>query len=139
MCIRDSRNVKLKGKTVTYNEFNVQGVNVEVIETEPKTPEPGHELEPKPKPDPGENIVEITQPDLPDLSAISTPIKPAGTVEVPKVDNLPLTADASASVLYRPILDTAPNGIPLVQIAEANQNGVSRNLYTCLLYTSRCV
>ena len=125
-----SRNVKLKGKTVTYNEFNVQGVNVEVIETEPKTPEPGHELEPKPKPDPGKNIVEITQPDLPDLSAISTPIKPAGTVEVPKVDNLPLTADASASVLYRPILDTAPNGIPLVQIAEANQNGVSRNLYT---------
>ena len=125
-----SRNVKLKGKTVTYNEFNVQGVNVEVIETEPKTPEPGHELEPKPKPDPEKNIVEITQPDLPDLSAISTPIKPAETVEVPKVDNLPLTADTSASVLYRPILDTAPNGIPLVQIAEVNQNGVSRNLYT---------
>ncbi|WP_293728776.1 filamentous hemagglutinin N-terminal domain-containing protein, partial [uncultured Phascolarctobacterium sp.] len=56
----------------------------------------------------------------------------AATVEQEKAADasLALTADESADGKYRPIIDKAANGVDLVQIAQVNSNGVSRNLYS---------
>ena len=47
-----------------------------------------------------------------------------------KDESLGLVADANADGKYKPMIDHAANGVDLVQIAEVNANGVSRNLYS---------
>ena len=56
----------------------------------------------------------------------------AATVKKDKIsdNDLDLVADANANGKYKPIIDKAANGVDLVQIAEVNGNGVSRNLYS---------
>ena len=72
---------------------------------------------------------EFKNPELPDIAGTT---KPSETVKQDKVsdDSLGLVADANANGKYKPIIDHAANGVDLVQIAEVNSNGVSRNLYS---------
>lgn len=68
-------------------------------------------------------------PALPDIAQASGV---AATVKKDKIsdNDLDLVADANANGKYKPIIDKAANGVDLVQIAEVNGNGVSRNLYS---------
>ena len=82
-----------------------------------------------PTPDEPREAEDFNAPDLPDVAdAPGT----ATTVAKDKVsdDDLALVADANANGKYKPIIDKAANGVDLVQIAEVNSNGVSRNLYS---------
>ncbi|MEL7636062.1 MULTISPECIES: hemagglutinin repeat-containing protein [Sporomusa] len=118
--------VTLTGDKVKYTPLGVTGASVQVIQTNP-------DPEPEEPPDPEEQGPVTTAPDtpaIPDLPDIAENSAPAATVHVAKDDNLRLTADANAAGQYRPIIDKAANGVDLVQISEANANGVSRNLYT---------
>ncbi|SCM83023.1 Filamentous hemagglutinin family N-terminal domain protein [uncultured Sporomusa sp.] len=118
--------VTLTGDKVKYTPLGVTGASVQVIQTNP-------DPEPEEPPNPEEQGPVTTAPDtpaIPDLPDIAENSAPAATVHVAKDDNLRLTADANAAGQYRPIIDKAANGVDLVQIAEANTNGVSRNLYT---------
>lgn len=45
-------------------------------------------------------------------------------------EELALVADPNADGIYKPIIDHAANGVDLVQIAQVNDKGVSRNLYS---------
>ena len=68
-------------------------------------------------------------PALPDIAQASGV---AATVKKDKIsdNDIDLVADANANGKYKPIIDKAANGVDLVQIAEVNGNGVSRNLYS---------
>jgi filamentous hemagglutinin len=82
-------------------------------------------------PDPEEprEAEDFTAPVLPDVAQAPGT---ASTVKKDKIkdEDLALVADAAANGKYKPIIDKAANGVDLVQIAEVNSNGVSRNLYS---------
>lgn len=142
-----SGDVSLTGQTVTYNPMSVTGAHVNIIQTNPPAPDPdpgpGNS---QPDPDPGTNpgtepqpekdtetttsTIRPGTPDTPQLPAVADTSAPAAVAHVEKDKNVPLTADLNADMKYQPIIDKAANGVDLVQIAEADKNGVSRNLYT---------
>ena len=82
-----------------------------------------------PTPDEPREADDFNAPDLPDVADVPGT---ADTVKKDKVSDadLALVADANANGKYKPIIDKAANGVDLVQIAEVNSNGVSRNLYS---------
>ncbi len=113
----------LSGTKVKYNERNLSAKDkdsIHITETDPDQPVP------PPEPEPPRKAEELTTPDLPNVPGT------AETRAENKVEDstLALVADASADGKYKPIIDKTASGIDLVQIAEANANGVSRNLYT---------
>ena len=82
-----------------------------------------------PNPEAPREAEDFKAPALPDIAQASGV---AATVKKDKIsdDDLDLVADANANGKYKPIIDKAANGVDLVQIAEVNSNGVSRNLYS---------
>ena len=82
-----------------------------------------------PNPEAPREAEDFKAPALPDIAQASGV---AATVKKDKIsdDDLDLVADANANGKYKPIIDKAANGVDLVQIAEVNDNGVSRNLYS---------
>ena len=82
-----------------------------------------------PDPEAPREAEDFKAPALPDIAQASGV---AATVKKDKIsdDDLDLVADANANGKYKPIIDKAANGVDLVQIAEVNGNGVSRNLYS---------
>lgn len=102
---------------------NTTGVSITEINPDkpviPETPDPEAPREAK----------DFKAPALPDIAQASGV---AATVKKDKIsdDDLDLVADANANGKYKPIIDKAANGVDLVQIAEVNGNGVSRNLYS---------
>lgn len=82
-----------------------------------------------PDPEAPREAEDFKAPALPDIAQASGV---AATVKKDKIsdDDLDLVADANANGKYKPIIDKAANGVDLVQIAEVNSNGVSRNLYS---------
>ena len=118
----DKGNIIVAGEKVNTYEENLQAPNgtVTVNETDPDVPpEP-------PEPEPPREAEEITTPDISGTSGV------AGTEAEAKVsdEELALVADPNADGIYKPIIDHAANGVDLVQIAQVNSNGVSRNLYS---------
>jgi filamentous hemagglutinin family protein len=115
--------ITIAGEKVKYSKENLQAkdeASISIKETDPDKP-----VEP-PKPEPPRTPDELINPEIADISGV------AGTVKQDKVkdESLGLVADANADGKYKPIIDHAANGADLVQIAEVNANGVSRNLYT---------
>ena len=115
--------IAIAGEKVKYSKENLQAKDessISIKETDPDKP-----VEP-PEPEPPRTPDELTNPEIADISGV------AGTVKQDKVKNesLGLVADANADGKYKPIIDHAANGVDLVQIAEVNANGVSRNLYS---------
>lgn len=82
-----------------------------------------------PNPEAPREAEDFKVPALPDIAQASGV---ASTVKKDKIsdNDLDLVADANANGKYKPIIDKAANGVDLVQIAEVNGNGVSRNLYS---------
>jgi filamentous hemagglutinin family protein len=118
--------VTLTGEKVKYTPQGVTGASIQVTETNPAT-------KPEPEPPAEGKDPETVPPDLPaspNLPGVAASSAPADTVHVAKDDNLRLTADAKAAGQYQPIIDKTASGVDLVQIAQANASGVSRNLYT---------
>ena len=118
----DKGNVIVAGEKVNTYDENLQAPNgtVTINETDPDVPpEP-------PEPEPPREAEEITTPDISGTSGV------AGTEAAEKVpdEELALVADPNADGIYKPIIDHAANGVDLVQIAQVNDNGVSRNLYS---------
>ena len=118
----DKGNVIVAGEKVNTYDENLQAPNgtVTINETDPDVPpEP-------PEPEPPREAEEITTPDISGTSGV------AGTEAAEKVpdEELALVADPNADGIYKPIIDHAANGVDLVQIAQVNANGVSRNLYS---------
>ena len=119
----DNGSIAIAGEKVKYSKENLQAkdeASISIKETDPDKP-----VEP-PKPEPPRTPDELTNPEIADISGV------AGTVKQDKVkdESLGLVADANADGKYKPIIDHAANGVDLVQIAEVNANGVSRNLYS---------
>ena len=115
--------IAIAGEKVKYSKENLQAKDessISIKETDPDKP-----VEP-PEPEPPRTPDELTNPEIADISGV------AGTVKQDKVKNesLGLVADANADGKYKPIIDHAANDVDLVQIAEVNANGVSRNLYS---------
>ena len=115
-------NVIVAGEKVNTYDENLQAPNgtVTINETDPDVPpEP-------PEPEPPREAEEITTPDISGTSGV------AGTEAAEKVpdEELALVADPNADGIYKPIIDHAANGVDLVQIAQVNDKGVSRNLYS---------
>ena len=115
--------IAIAGEKVKYSKENLQAkdeASISIKETDPDKP-----VEP-PKTEPPRTPDELTNPEIADISGV------AGTVKQDKVkdESLGLVADANADGKYKPIIDHAANGVDLVQIAEVNANGVSRNLYS---------
>ena len=115
-------NVIVAGEKVNTYDENLQAPNgtVTINETDPNVPpEP-------PEPEPPREAEEITTPDISGTSGV------AGTEAAEKVpdEELALVADPNADGIYKPIIDHAANGVDLVQIAQVNDKGVSRNLYS---------
>ena len=115
--------ITIAGEKVKYSKENLQAkdeASISIKETDPDKP-----VEP-PKPELPRTPDELINPEIADISGV------AGTVKQDKVkdESLGLVADANADGKYKPIIDHAANGADLVQIAEVNANGVSRNLYT---------
>ena len=82
-----------------------------------------------PNPEAPREAEDFKAPALPDVAQAPGV---ASTVKKDKIsdNDLALVADANANGKYKPIIDKAANGVDLVQIAEVNGNGVSRNLYS---------
>lgn len=102
---------------------NTTGVSItEINPDKPVIPE-------TPDPEAPREAEDFKAPALPDIAQASGV---AATVKKDKIsdDDLDLVADANANGKYKPIIDKAANGVDLVQIAEVNSNGVSRNLYS---------
>ncbi|WP_304244747.1 two-partner secretion domain-containing protein [Phascolarctobacterium succinatutens] len=102
---------------------NTTGVSItEINPDKPVIPE-------TPDPEAPREAEYFKAPALPDIAQASGV---AATVKKDKIsdDDLDLVADANANGKYKPIIDKAANGVDLVQIAEVNGNGVSRNLYS---------
>ena len=115
--------IAIAGEKVKYSKENLQAKDdssISIKETDPDKP-----VEP-PKPEPPRTPDELSNPEIADISDV------AGTVKQDKVkdESLGIVADANADGKYKPIIDHAANGVDLVQIAEVNANGVSRNLYS---------
>lgn len=102
---------------------NTTGVSItEINPDKPVIPE-------MPDPEAPREAEDFKAPALPDIAQASGV---AATVKKDKIsdDDLDLVADANANGKYKPIIDKAANGVDLVQIAEVNGNGFSRNLYS---------
>lgn len=102
---------------------NTTGVSItEINPDKPVIPE-------TPNPEASREAEDFKAPALPDIAQASGV---AATVKKDKIsdNDLDLVADANANGKYKPIIDKAANGVDLVQIAEVNGNGVSRNLYS---------
>lgn len=102
---------------------NTTGVSItEINPDKPVIPE-------TPDPEAPREAEDFKAPALPDIAQASGVV---ATVKKDKIsdDDLDLVADANANGKYKPIIDKAANGVDLVQIAEVNSNGVSRNLYS---------
>ena len=102
---------------------NTTGVSItEINPDKPVIPE-------TPNPEAQREAEDFKAPALPDIAQASGV---AATVKKDKIsdNDLDLVADANANGKYKPIIDKAANGVDLVQIAEVNGNGVSRNLYS---------
>ena len=102
---------------------NTTGVSItEINPDKPVIPE-------TPNPEAPREVEDFKVPALPDIAQASGV---AATVKKDKIsdNDLDLVADANANGKYKPIIDKAANGVDLVQIAEVNGNGVSRNLYS---------
>ena len=102
---------------------NTTGVSItEINPDKPVIPE-------TPDPEAPREAEDFKAPALPDIAQASGV---AATVKKDKIsdNDLDLVADANANGKYKPIIDEAANGVDLVQIAEVNGNGVSRNLYS---------
>ena len=102
---------------------NTTGVSItEINPDKPVIPE-------TPNPEAPREAEDFKAPALPDIAQASGV---AATVKKDKIsdNDLDLVADANANGKYKPIIDKAANGVDLVQIAEVNGNGVSRNLYS---------
>ncbi len=115
--------IAIAGEKVKYSKENLLAKDessISIKETDPDKP-----VEP-PEPEPPRTPDELTNPEIADISGV------AGTVKQDKVkdESLGLVADANADGKYKPMIDHAANGVDLVQIAEVNANGVSRNLYS---------
>ena len=115
--------IAIAGEKVKYSKENLltkDESSISIKETDPDKP-----VEP-PEPEPPRTPDELINPEIADISGV------AGTVKQDKVkdESLGLVADANADGKYKPIIDHAANGVDLVQIAEVNANGVSRNLYS---------
>lgn len=82
-----------------------------------------------PNPEAPREAEDFKAPALPDVAKAPGV---ASTVKKDKIsdNDLALVADANAKGKYKPTIDKAANGVDLVQIAEVNGNGVSRNLYS---------
>ena len=78
----------------------------------------------------GSNIADIPpeQPDeIPDFIAPDTGVS---SDKAASSDFVRIEADKNAATEYKPIVEKTNSGIDIVQIASANSDGVSRNLYT---------
>ena len=130
-----ANSVKVEADKLTINKNNIYTISadgkinnttgVSITEQNPDAP-----VAPvTPTPDEPREAEDFNAPDLPDVAEAPGT---ASTVEKDKIndDDLALVADDNANGKYKPIIDKAANGVDLVQIAEVNSNGVSRNLYS---------
>ena len=127
--------VNVQADKVTLNKNNIYTIGadgkinnttgVSITEINPDKPV----IPATPNPEAPREAEDFKAPALPDVAQASGV---AATVKKDKIsdDDLDLVADANANGKYKPIIDKAANGVDLVQIAEVNGNGVSRNLYS---------
>lgn len=127
--------VNVQADKVTLNKNNIYTIGadgkinnttgVSITEINPDKPV----IPATPNPEAPREAEDFKAPALPDVVQASGV---AATVKKDKIsdDDLDLVADANANGKYKPIIDKAANGVDLVQIAEVNSNGVSRNLYS---------
>ena len=126
--------VSIEADKLTLNKNNIYTVSadgkinntsgVSITERNPAAPVTPVTPDPE-EPREAENF---TAPVLPDVAEAPGT---ASTIKKDKIkdEDLALVADA-ANGKYKPIIDKTANGVDLVQIAEVNSNGVSRNLYS---------
>ena len=121
----DKGNINVTGEKVNYSKENIQAKDENSITITETNPDKDTSV---PEDNPPRQAEDITTPNLP---AVTNTPDIAETVAQNKTsdDSLKLVADENAGI-YRPIIDKAANGIDLVQIAQVDANGVSRNLYT---------
>jgi len=127
--------VNVQADKVTLNKNNIytigadgkinNTIGVSITEINPDKPV----IPATPNPEAPREAEDFKAPALPDIAQASGV---AATVKKDKIsdNDLDLVADANANGKYKPIIDKAANGVDLVQIAEVNGNGVSRNLYS---------
>ena len=127
--------VNVQADKVTLNKNNIYTIGadgkinnttgVSITEINPDKPV----IPATPNPEAPREAEDFKAPALPDIAQVSGV---AATVKKDKIsdNDLDLVADANANGKYKPIIDKAANGVDLVQIAEVNGNGVSRNLYS---------
>ncbi|WP_293838525.1 hemagglutinin repeat-containing protein [uncultured Phascolarctobacterium sp.] len=127
--------VNVQADKVTLNKNNIyticadgninNTIGVSITEINPDKPV----IPATPNPEVPREAEDFKAPALPDIAQASGV---AATVKKDKIrdNDLDLVADANANGKYKPIIDKAANGVDLVQIAEVNGNGVSRNLYS---------
>lgn len=127
--------VNVQADKVTLNKNNIYTIGadgkinnttgVSITEINPDKPV----IPATPNPEAPREAEDFKAPALPDVAQASGV---AATVKKDKIsdNDLDLVADANAKGKYKPIIDKAANGVDLVQIAEVNGNGVSRNLYS---------
>ncbi len=127
--------VNVQADKVTLNKNNIYTIGadgkinnttgVSITEINPDKPV----IPATPNPEAPREAEDFKAPALPDVAQAPGV---ASTVKKDKIsdNDLALVADANAKGKYKPIIDKAANGVDLVQIAEVNGNGVSRNLYS---------
>lgn len=127
--------VNVQADKVTLNKNNIYTIGadgkinnttgVSITEINPDKPV----IPATPNPEAPREAEDFKAPALPDVAQAPGV---ASTVKKDKIsdNDLDLVADANANGKYKPIIDKAANGVDLVQIAEVNGNGVSRNLYS---------
>ena len=127
--------VNVQADKVTLNKKNIYTIGadgkinnttgVSITEINPDKPV----IPATPDPEAPREAEDFKAPALPDVAQAPGV---AATVKKDKIsdNDLDLVADANANGKYKPIIDKAANGVDLVQIAEVNGNGVSRNLYS---------
>ena len=127
--------VKVEADKLTLNKNNIYTISadgkvsntngVSITEQNPDAP-----ITPvTPTPDEPREAEDFNAPDLPDVADAPGIADTAKKDKISDAD-LDLVADANVNGKYKPIIDKAANGVDLVQIAEVNSNGVSRNLYS---------
>ena len=127
--------VNVQADKVTLNKNNIYTIGadgkinnttgVSITEINPDKPV----IPATPNPEAPREAEDFKAPALPDVAQAPGV---ASTVKKDKIsdNDLALLADANAKGKNKPIIDKAANGVDLVQIAEVNGNGVSRNLYS---------